>query len=217
MKKSFSKFYLLATLGLASVVFTSAKDDDLKSSGSDPKTTDTCVVINGVKWATRNVDAFGTFAEKPESAGMFYQWNRKKAWSATGEVANWDSSVPTGTTWEKSNDPSPKGWRVPTKAELQSLFDTEKVTNVRTTQNGVNGRKFTDRTTGNSLLLPAAGYRDYSDGALYGAGVRGFYWSSTPYETVEMYAYAAGFYEGGAYVYYDGRRDGLSVRCVLAE
>ena len=41
------------------------------------------VIINGVKWATCNVDAPGTFAAAPESAGMFYQWNRKIGWSAT--------------------------------------------------------------------------------------------------------------------------------------
>ena len=36
-------------------------------------TTDEGVVINGVKWATRNVDEFRTFAENPESVGKFYQ------------------------------------------------------------------------------------------------------------------------------------------------
>jgi hypothetical protein len=41
--------------------------------------TDLGVVINGVKWATRNVDAPGTFAESPQAAGMFYQWNRNKS------------------------------------------------------------------------------------------------------------------------------------------
>ena len=35
------------------------------------------VVINGVRWATRNVDKPGTFAANPEDAGMLYQWNRK--------------------------------------------------------------------------------------------------------------------------------------------
>ena len=40
------------------------------------------VVINGVRWATCNVDAPGNFAANPEDAGMFYQWNRKVGWSA---------------------------------------------------------------------------------------------------------------------------------------
>jgi hypothetical protein len=39
------------------------------------------VVIDGVKWATCNVDSPDTFASDPQSAGMFYQWNRFTGWS----------------------------------------------------------------------------------------------------------------------------------------
>ena len=42
---------------------------------------ETGVEINGVTWATRNVDAPGTFAAKPEDMGMFYQWNSKVSWT----------------------------------------------------------------------------------------------------------------------------------------
>jgi len=38
---------------------------------------ETGVVINGVKWATRNVDKPGTFVANPEDFGMLYQWNRR--------------------------------------------------------------------------------------------------------------------------------------------
>jgi len=38
---------------------------------------ETGVVINGVTWATRNVDAPGTFVANTKDAGMFYQWNSK--------------------------------------------------------------------------------------------------------------------------------------------
>jgi len=41
---------------------------------NDPYT-DAGVIINGIKWATRNVDMPGTFAANPEDAGMFYQWD----------------------------------------------------------------------------------------------------------------------------------------------
>ncbi|MDR1761874.1 MAG: hypothetical protein LBR55_05435 [Bacteroidales bacterium] len=48
--------------------------------------------------------------------------------------------------------------------------------------NGVNGCKFTDNATGASLFLPAAGYCDVNyDGALFYAGMNGYYWSSTQY------------------------------------
>jgi hypothetical protein len=138
------------------------------------------VEINGVRWATRNVAEFGTFAASPESPGMFYQWNRKKAWPATGEVTGWDSSIPTGDSWEKENDPSPAGCRVPTIDEIKSLLDEDNVTNEWTTVNGVTGRKFTDLATGASIFLPAVHYRDYYGMISYDVEIvnSGPYWSS---------------------------------------
>ena len=153
----------------------------------NPLTYDEGVVINGVKWATRNVDAFGTFAPKPEDAGMFYQWNRKKAWSATGSVTDWDRSEPTGSTWEKANDPSPSGWHVPTLDEVKTLLDANKVSSEWTTINGVNGCKFTDKTTCNTLFLPAAGLRLNNDGTLSYVGLGGKYWSSTQRDSSRAY------------------------------
>jgi len=176
------------------------------------------VVINGMRWATRNVDEFGTFAATPESAGKFYQWNRKKAWDAIGGVSGWDNSEATGNTWEKANDPSPAGWRVPTKAEIDKLLDKTNVISEWTIQNGVTGRKFTDKATGNSLFLPVAGYRNSSDGTLNYAGVVSVYWSSTPYESVEMCAYGLYFDGGAAYVNSLSLRSlGFSVRPVSAK
>ena len=146
-------------------------------------TYDEGVVINGVRWATRNVDEPGKFAKKPESAGKFYQWNRKKAWNTTDNiVANWDDTNPEGIIWEKSNDPSPTGWRVPTFTEIKSLCDTEKVSNEWTTQNGVKGRKFTDKTSGNSIFLPAVGMRNIGNGKLYDVGSEGLYWISNQHK-----------------------------------
>jgi uncharacterized protein (TIGR02145 family) len=171
------------------------------------------VVINGVRWATRNVDVPDAFASSPESAGKFYQWNRKIAWPTTGSVSNWDSSYPAGDTWAKENDPSPSGWRVPTKAEIDKLLDESKVSREWTEVNGMNGSKFTDKQTGKSIFLPAAGYRYYGDGSLYNVGYYGYYWSSTGDDS--SYAYGLYFNSDGAGLYsYYGRRDGLSLRPV---
>jgi len=167
------------------------------------------VLINGVKWAACNVDAPGTFAAKPEDSGMFYQWNRKKAWPATGAVTGWDRSTPDGHTWAKSNDPSPVGWRVPTDNEFKKLLDTTKVSQEWTTLNGVNCRKFTDRTTGNSLFMPASG--NYG-GKLDNAGLHGCYWSSTADET--NYAYALNFSRSLAALGSNTRGNGRLVRAV---
>ncbi|MDR0873642.1 MAG: fibrobacter succinogenes major paralogous domain-containing protein [Prevotellaceae bacterium] len=189
------------------IFFTAISLIFILSAQAQDATHDKGVIINGVKWATRNVDAVGTFAATPESAGKFYQWNRKTAWAAEGEtVENWDSTYPEGTEWTAANDPSPAGWRVPTRKEQATLLDAAKVTKVWTTQNGVNGYKFTDKTTNNSLFLPAAGYRNDSDGTLSSAGSYGAYWSGTQD--------ALGFYSGNAdwNDYY--HRDGFSVRAV---
>ena len=159
------------------------------SSYSQTLTSNKGVIINGIKWAICNVSAPGTFTDKPEDAGSLYQWNRKKGWAATGSVTGWDKSTPPDATtesiwekdnhWEKTNDPCPAGWHIPTLAEIKKLLDTDKVSNVWTTQNGVNGRKFTDRATGNAIFLPVAGYREANDGSLESAGEEGYYWSGT--------------------------------------
>jgi len=170
------------------------------------------VVINGVCWATRNVAEPGTFADKPEDAGMFYQWNHRKAWPATGSVTGWDSSDASGSSWAKANDPSPAGWRVPTLAEIKKLLDTNKVRNEWTTVNGVYGRKFTDKTSGKSIFLPAAGYRSYYVGVLYYAGNYGYYWSSTQIDG--YFACFLYFNSGNANWDYYYRSNGFSVRSV---
>jgi uncharacterized protein (TIGR02145 family) len=210
----FLSFWLLLIVGMATVVFNSCSKDNDKKEISDDEISDDIngVVINGVRWAICNVAAPGTFAAKPEDPGMFYQWNRKTAWPATGDVTDLDATMPEGDAWAKANDPSPSGWRVPTREEIQSLLDTEKVTNEWTTQNGVNGRKFTDIASGNSLFLPAAGYRDRNDGTLGGAGSGGGYWSSTANGGDD--AYGLGFSSDNARAGSNYRGDGVSVRAV---
>lgn len=177
------------------------------------------VIINGVKWATKNVDAPGTFAASPEASGMFYQWNSSTAWAATGTVTGWNSSwngsfaTPSASdTWARASDPSPAGYRVPTTAEQQTLLDETKVTALWTTQNGVSGELFTDKTSGNSIFFPAVGYRYYSDGWLFYAGSSGYYWSSTAYGS--DYTYYLVFGSGAGWYDYGGRSGGLTVRPV---
>ena len=179
----------------------------------DPLIFDKCVMINGVKWATRNVSSPGTFAATPEAPGMFYQWNYTVGWPATGNVTGWDSNIPAGTTWGIANDPSPDGYRAPTLAEIQSLLNIAFVTNEWTTENGVSGRKFIDRASGKSIFLPAAGYRSYYDGALYYAGDKGYYWSSTQHNSNSAHTFYFGSGNALWYDYYE-RNVGFSIRPV---
>ena len=167
------------------------------------------VVINGIRWATRNVNTPGTFAVSPESAGMFYQWNRRHAWAAVGNVTSWDNTVATGTSWARENDPCPVGWRMPTEVELASLQETSQGW---TTRNGVNGHMF--GTAPYQLFLPAAGWRDHSNGALYNAGDLGVYWSSrlagvnNNTQNLQFGRFGGSVSSGGLYAM------GFSVRCV---
>jgi hypothetical protein len=125
--------------------------------GKATLTTDPGVVINGVTWATRNVDEIGTFAATPEDLGKCFQWNRQEAHTPDKDLngGNWNSSTPSGTTWEAANDPCPEGWRVPSLGEMQTLLDVEQVTSelIIPYSSGI-GVKITDITTGNQLILP---------------------------------------------------------------
>ncbi len=60
-------------------------------------------------------------------------------------------------------------------AQIEELCSSSNTTTEWTQENGVNGRKITSKSNGNSIFLPAAGYRD--DTSLYGAGSYGLYWS----------------------------------------
>jgi hypothetical protein len=79
-----------------------------------------------------------------------------------------------------------------------------------TTVNGINGRKFTSKTNGNSIFLPAAGL--VWDGELYDVGSFSCYLSSTPYG--EDSAYYLSIYSGGASWSSYYRSYGRSVRPV---
>jgi uncharacterized protein (TIGR02145 family) len=107
------------------------------------------VVINGVKWATRNVDTPGTFTKNPEDYGVYY-------------------------TWDEAQNVCPLGWRVPTLEEIESLLSVE---NNWITLNGINGRQFSSSNV--SLFFPAAGFRYYNDSISNNVGTEGGYWSST--------------------------------------
>ena len=209
----FLSFWLLLTLGMSTIVFYScSKDDNSKGQTSDPTHQDNGVVINGIKWATRNVASPGTFADKPEDVGMFYQWNRKAAWPATGNVAGWDSIMPIGANWGTDTDPSPAGWRPPTTVEIQTLVDSTKVSSEWVAENGINGRRFTDKASGNSIFLPAAGLRNYPDGMLYGVPA-GYYWGRTGINNTD---YAFGLYFDLNKVFFASlsRAYGFIIRCV---
>ena len=157
------------------------------------------VYIDGRFWARSNVNEPGHFANNPEDAGMFFQWNRKIGWSATTPglfepIDEWDNffTFVLSTSWDLENDPCPEGWRVPTGQEWRSLMSQNYFW---TNHNGATGKMF--GTWPNQIFIPAAGLRQLMDGALHGVGTNAFYWSrsriagDTP--GVEMFAAAFWF------------------------
>jgi uncharacterized protein (TIGR02145 family) len=215
---------IFATTVIIIVVCTLAgcQTDDPNDTIIDPYT-DAGVTINGVRWATRNVDAPGTFAATPTDTGMFYQWNRRVGWffmttNAGSFLTNsdngrtWNRTTPTGTTWERANDPCPPGWRVPTHAEFESLVEAG---SEWITIHGVDGRLF--GTVPNQIFLPIVGHLNNTlNGALINTHI-GFYWSSTNWDYylegfVAVYVLALFSYQYG--VSHIERDNGKNVRCV---
>ena len=102
-------------------------------------------------------------------------------------------------------------WRMPTTAEFQELLD--KCTWEWTKINGKNGYKVTSKSNGNSIFLPAAGYR--SGTGLYYVGSIGYCWSCSLNTYVPDSAQYLSFGSGGRDTGKDYRYCGRSVRPVL--
>ena len=148
---------------------------------------------SGLLWATCNVGA-----DNPEDYGDYFAWGETQPkdtynWS-NYQYCNGDYNTLTKycnnasygyngftddlTTLLPEDDAATANWgsdwRMPTEEEWQELYNNTTCT--WTTQNGVNGQLFT-AANGNSLFLPAAGYRYLT--SLYSAGGNGNYWSSS--------------------------------------
>ena len=208
-KKIYSLVIALATVA----IFTACEDEGVLRNPDG-------VLINGVTWATSNVDLPGTFAENPEDAGRFYQWNISQTawsttnplsgWRSTGLVSTWNTTTPTTADhrWDGTN-PCPEGWRVPTRSELRRLADAS---NTWTTVNGVPGRRF--GSGNNTIFIPASGFRGRADGALDEVGVSGFIWSSTQGGYSGVDAFGLSFDSDGARVTFRDHFPGFNIRCV---
>ena len=183
---------------------------------------------SGTLWATCNVGA-----TNPEDYGDYFAWGETQPkdyydWSnyqycngsyntltkyCTKASYGYNSYVDNLTILLPEDDAATanwgSGWRMPTKEEWQELYNNTTVT--WTTQNGVNGRLFT-ASNGNSLFLPAAGFRNFS--SLNGAGSDGYYWSSSLYTDGPDDAWYFNFDSDNYDMGDGGRRYGRSVRAV---
>ena len=179
-----------------------------------------------VKWATCNVGA-----SKPEEYGDYFAWGETTPkstydWS-TYKYCNgsFDSltkynnkssygAVDNKTVLEAADDAARANWggswRMPTWDEQDEL--REKCTWKRTTQNGVKGYKVTSKINGNSIFLPAAGFRNGS--SLTCAGSYGYCWASSLNTLNPSNAWDVGFSSDDVYRSSNNRYFGFSVRPV---
>jgi|GEM_PF-1153736 len=176
-------------------------------------TYDRGVVINGTTWATRNVDTPGKFVENPEDTGKYYQWNSTKAWTGdelryNGKIQGWDSewNGNDAQVWETTNNVCPKGWRIPTKEEIESLLASES----KMVNSPVKGCIF--GSGDNTIFLPSAGFRINETGALKFADKNGYYWSVTSSD--KNYAYSLQFSDSKITLSNSKRTGGRTIRCV---
>ncbi len=165
-----------------------------------------------VCWAGWNVGA-----SSPEGCGNYYAWGETTAKSSytessyqyhNGSYVNIGSNI-CGTQYDVARTQWGGSWRMPTKAEFQELKD--RCTWTFTSYKGINGYKVTG-PNGNSIFLPAAGYR-YGTVLDY-RGAHGHYWSGSLYEGSQAGAYYLFFICGDRLVNYYYRESGYTVRPV---
>ena len=165
---------------------------------------------SGLKWATCNVGA-----SSPEEYGNYYAWGETETKAEyTEENSLTDgkqmSDISGNAQYDVATTNWGGSWRMPTREQMEELV--EHCEWEWTQVNGVNGYKFTG-PNGNSIFLPAAGYRNGS--SLKYAGEIGYYWSSTPDESDSYGAYFLTFRSGYQDVSWFIRDLGLSVRPVI--
>ena len=175
---------------------------------------------SGTKWANMNVGA-----STPEDYGGYYAWGEIEekenySWStykwcngSDDTMTKYCTSSSYGTVDNQTVlDPEDDvahvkwggSWRMPTLDEQKELLN--KCTWTWTTLNGVKGYKVTG-PNGNSIFLPAAGYRGGT--GVDGRGSGGGYWSSSLYSNSSYRAYYlyfnSGYHDWGNSSRYNGR------------
>ena len=193
----------------------------------------------GVLWATCNVggskpEDYGLYFAWGETTGYakgeshIFDWANYDLCNGSSSTMTkyststsyWDPALGTSpdnkTVLESEDDAATanwgSGWRMPTLQEIKDLYNSAYTTTEWVTVNGVKGRKITSKSNGNSIFLPAAGYR-YDTALLY-EGFYGDYWSRELDASDSYNAYNLYFYPGGVDTNYYTRSDGLCVRAV---
>ena len=204
----------------------------MKQAASAPAEAEAVDLGLSVKWANMNVGAtsetdYGKYyawgaTTDNYSESKDYNWTNTPYYTGNGSTHSWSKYTSAPATLDVATDDAARAnwggsWRMPTETEFQELLDNT-TRSWQTNYKGVsgcNGYLFTSKKAGytdKSIFLPAAGYRDGS--SLLSDGSYGYYWSSTLYSDNVYCGRNLSFYSGNAYMYYDSRYYGFSVRAV---
>ena len=199
-------------------------DDDSDDSSSDSDNSETTDTINGYEYVDLGLSvksgSVNIGATLPADYGNYYAWGEtetKDEYTEDNSVTYSDSSIEDfagNVTYDAATANWGGTWRMPTEAEFRELINNCIWT--WTTQENSNGRTIrgyeVKGSTGNSIFLPAAGFRFST--FLLGAGPNGNYWSSVTDNSGSNYACYLGFFSIIHYVSYSERFWGGSVRPV---
>lgn len=163
-----------------------------------------------VMWAKTNIGA----DTETEAGALFGYGDQTGMMTSSGSDA-YPSSDIAGTANDiiyklKLDSDSPMKSQMPTGTQMAELIS--KTTHEWVTIEGVQGMRFTAKN-GNSIFLPAAGYRS---GETVTADAKGYYWSGSISSVNNVYANTLSFDNSSAKAGFSQRYLGLSVRSVRA-
>ncbi|MBO5865258.1 MAG: hypothetical protein J6Q73_04325 [Bacteroidaceae bacterium] len=161
-----------------------------------------------LKWASCNIGA-----SSPEECGDYFAWGEidpKSNYSEFNSITHKKrmKSIIGDGNYDVATAKLGKSWYTPSSADFEELINN--CTWEWTTVNDVNGYKVTG-PNGNSIFLPATGYRDVT--SYSNDGKSGEYWSSTPHKDTQ-YSYYFCYTADGYYTFWNCRYVGRCVRPV---
>ena len=197
---------------------------------------------SGLKWATCNVGAstpeeygdyyaWGEVETKNDYSEKTYahMGSRKRGfwekfdnfWRDLRDGMCWREYVPCATyignnisltRYDVANKKWCSGWRLPIEHDFDELLDENNCEWKWTTHNGINGYEVKSKKNGNSIFLPAAGWRDGT--SFCDQGSNGYYWSATPDEFFAGITIYLDFCENHCSMYSFDRVNGCCIRPV---
>lgn len=163
---------------------------------------------SGTLWADRNIGA-----DAPEDNGDYFRWGETVPFTEESkeyEFRNQWKNI-AGTVYDAAAVNLGKSFKMPTFEQQKELLEC--CIWKWTIFNGIKGMLVTG-SNGNSIFLPASGFRRNGVGSLSGVGSSGYYWSASAYNSsIGHYLNFNSSYWDWSYYY---RAYGFPVRAVFS-